>query len=178
MVGDPSLPPEGSIVWTDGESKMLAKLMSNQAMPLEPPPQGGYVMYLGARVKNMNTCVEIAGRIRDTMNGSEVGFDARSTRLVANADGFAWPDPGDNSNLSNINGCPAYGPRDVHATPYDLEVIVTDKDGRKLKLTDKIVPTCMLSDPLVQADCTCTCAANYCLGKCGAGGVINSCDMN
>jgi hypothetical protein len=172
------LPPEGHIVWTNGrDQSRLADLVSMQMMPLEPPPQGGYVMYIGARVKNMHTCVEIAGRIRDPNNNNEVGFDARSSRLVPNADGFAWPDPSDNGNVSNINGCPAYGPRDVHGLSYNLELTVTDKDGRKLKLTDTIVPTCMLSDPAVQADCTCTCAANYCLGKCGANGMINTCDM-
>jgi len=178
LVGDPAQPPEGEILWTDGRSKLLAALAAGQAVPLEPPPQGGYVMYIGARVKNMHTCVEIGGRLRDPASGNEVGFDARSSRLVPNTDGYAWPDPSDNSNVANVNGCPAYGPRDVHATPYDLEVTITDRDGRKLTLKQRIVPTCMLADPSVQADCTCTCAANYCLGKCGADGSVGSCDMN
>lgn len=38
--------------------------------------------------------------------------------------------------------------------------------GRSAQVQQPIVPTCMLADPAAQADCICTCSANYVLGKC------------
>jgi len=156
------------MLWTDGVSMQLAEVTADLPIPLEPPPQGGYVMYLGAKVRNMQACVEFQGRLRDRGTGFEVGFDARGSTLVINADGWGYPDPRNNANVSNVNGCPDYTKRDVNGQSYDLEMTVVDREGRTAKVTQPIVPTCMLADPATQADCVCTCAANYTLGKCGS----------
>jgi len=167
FIGTPGAAPTGSIVFTDGKDPTLQPLATGQVVPLEPPPQGGYVMYVAARVLNLDACVEVAGKLRDPASGNQVGFDARTTTLIRDSAGFGVPDGTNNANLSNLNGCPDYTPRDVHAQDYILDVDIKDRSGRTLHLTDHIVPTCNLSSPAVQADCVCTCSANYYLGKCG-----------
>jgi hypothetical protein len=166
FIGDPSKPPQAVMVYTDGASQVLSEARVGQAIPLEPPPQGGYVMYLAARVLNMDACVEFRGNLKDPTTGSQVGFDARDSRLRVQRDGWGWPDPTSNSNLSNVNGCPDYSTRDVQDQTYTLEMTVADRDGRSVAVTQPIVPTCMLSDPATKADCICACSANYVLGKC------------
>jgi hypothetical protein len=167
FIGDPKLPPEGIMVYTNGYDRVLHDVMPGDAIPLEPPPQGGYVMYVAARVKNMDACgIEFRGRLRDPATGNEVGFDARSATLQKGADGYGRPDPGNNANLSNVNGCPDYTAKDVHLETYDIEVTVVDRQGRRLDLKHPVVPTCMISHPDIQKDCECTCKANYFLGKC------------
>jgi hypothetical protein len=169
FVGDPALPPEGALIYTNGRDGVIIEHRDGSPIPLEPPPQGGYVMYIAARVRNMNGCgIEFRGRLLNPDNGVEIGFDARSANLVVGADGWGRPDPQNNANLSNVNGCPDYTPRDVHALPHTLELTVVDRDRRTLTLRHTIVPTCMLSDPYWQNDCVCTCQANYFLGKCNA----------
>lgn len=167
FIGDPNKPPEGILVYTNGRDSILHDVQPGEAIPLEPPPQGGYVMYVAARIKNMDACgIEFRGRLRDTATGNQVGFDGRTATLVKTADGYGTPDPTNNANLANINGCPDYTAKDIHLESYDLEVTVIDKQGRKLELKHSVVPTCMLSSPDVQRDCECTCKANYFLGKC------------
>jgi hypothetical protein len=167
FIGEAGAAPEAQMVFTDGISPTLRPATDGTVIPLELPPQGGYVMYVGARVRNLDACVEIAGSLRDPVSGNEVGFDARSTTLARAADGWAEPDGRNLANLSNVNGCPAYGPRDVHATPYDLVVRVTDSSGRVATVTHRVTPTCMQPDAAQRAECVCTCSANYTLGRCG-----------
>jgi hypothetical protein len=166
FIGDPTQTPQAVMVWTDGVSQQLGEVSDGQAIPLEPPPQGGYVMYLAARILNMDACVTFSGNLKDPDNGHQVGYDARGSTVVQRPDGWGWPDPSSNANLSNVNGCPDYTPKDVHGKPYTLEMTVQDKSGHTAFVSQTIVPTCMLSDPATQADCICTCSANYTLGKC------------
>jgi hypothetical protein len=166
FVGDPAQPPQAIMVVTDGVSQMISDVQPNQKVPLEPPPQGGYVMYLAARILNMDACVEFAGNLKDPDTNMQVGFDARGSTVIVGADGYGHPDPSSNANLANVNGCPDYGTIDVQGKTLTLEMTVTDKDGRKAVVSQPIVPSCMLSDPATQADCICQCSANYTLGKC------------
>jgi hypothetical protein len=168
FIGDPTRPPQAVMVYTDGLSQQLVEVQPNQAIPLEPPPQGGYVMYVGARILNMDACVELRGNLKDADTGNQVGFDGRSSTVARRDDGWGWPDATSNSNLANVNGCPDYLPKDVQGRTYALEMRVVDKDGRTAEVTRPIAPTCMLSDPATQANCICTCSANYFLGKCSA----------
>jgi hypothetical protein len=165
FIGDPSKPPQAVLLYTDGVSQLLSEARAAQAIPLEPPPQGGYVMYLAARVLNMDACVEFRGSLIDPVRGTQVGFDARDSTLQRR-DGWGWPDASSNSNLSNVNGCPDYSVRDIQGQTYTLKMTVADRDGRTVSVTQPIVPTCMLSDGTTQADCICVCSANYVLGKC------------
>jgi hypothetical protein len=167
FIGDPSQPPEAVMLWTDGVSMQLHEVQDGMSLPLEPPPQGGYVLYVGAKVRNMYNCVEERGRLRDPSTLIEYGFDARSATLTVQADGYGWPDPAMNSNVSNVNPCPDYKMQDVQAHNYQMQMVVVDqKTGKQVEVDKPVVPTCMQQDSATQADCICTCSANYTLGKC------------
>ena len=154
---------------TDGASQMFSFVMMGQQAPVEPPPQGGYVMYVGAQARNLDACgVQIGGELRDPDTNDQVGFDARTTNLILGSDGWGRPDPSNNSNVANVSACPDYTPKDVQGKTYLLGLTVVDRENRKAQVTIPIVPTCALADPQVQRDCLCTCSANYFLGKCGA----------
>ncbi len=170
FLGDPASPPEAVLLITDGISHAFKEVHAGDTIPLEPPPQGGYVFYVGARVRNLDACgVELRGTLRDPDNGNQVGYDARTTNLLATGNGWGQPDPGDNANVANVNGCPDYGPKDVQGQPYQLEMEVVDRNQRSAKVTVTTVPSCQFQNNLVQTDCLCTCSAHYCLGKCNPG---------
>ncbi|HEY7954040.1 MAG TPA: hypothetical protein VII38_02070 [Polyangia bacterium] len=166
FIGDPQKAPEAVVLWTDGVSGQFHELTDGQALPLEPPPQGGYVMYVGAKVRNVEGCgLQFSATMYDQMTGAQVGFDARSTDLTVGADGWGYPQS-NNSNVSNVNGCPQVSTKDVQGVTYNLRMIVTDKRGRSVTIDHPIVPTCAASDPDEQQHCLCTCSKNYYPGKC------------
>ena len=153
---------------TDGKSMMLAAVADGDSIPMEPPPQGGYVMYIGAAARNVDGCnINLAGTLRDPQTGSELGFDARDTNLVVGSDGWGRSDATDNSNESNVNACPDYTPADRVNGTFELEMKVTDRGGRTASVSHSVKLVC---DPSLTgaelANCMCTCAANYKLGKC------------
>src|SRR5581483_892116 len=89
FIGDPKLPVEIEMLITDGASQMFSLVMMGEQAPVEPPPQGGYVMYVGAQARNLDACgVQIGGELRDPDTNDQVGFDARTTNLILGSDGW------------------------------------------------------------------------------------------
>jgi hypothetical protein len=168
FVGDSSKPVEVEMLVTDGTSMMLSPVADGADIPMERPPQGGYVMYIGARAKNVDACgIEVAGRLIDPDTNMQLGFDARNTDMVKTADGWATVDPKDNSNESNVNACPDYFPKDRVNTEYILEMKVTDREKRTATVSHRVRLVCdPLLDPILAATCQCECSANYMLGQC------------
>jgi hypothetical protein len=166
FIGDPSLPVEAELVYTDGVMPVLKPVSDGMIIPLEPPPQGGYVMYIGARARNLDGCgVAMTAHLRDPATGDEAGSDGRSTTLVKRDDGWGWPDTEFvTSNVPNVGACGDYTHRDIQGQRYTLELDVVDRGRRSIKLSTTIVPTCGFSGAL-QQDCLCECSADYMLGK-------------
>jgi hypothetical protein len=168
FIGDAKLAPEVQMLVTDGKSKLLAPVADGDTLPMEPPPQGGFILYIGAAARNLDGCgVQLAGSLRDPDTGAQVGFDGRNTDLVKGDDGWSRSDPGDNSNTANVNSCPDYTSKDRHNGEYDLVLKVTDRQKRTASVTHRVKLAC---DPsLVEpgySECVCTCSADYFLGKC------------
>lgn len=167
-VGDPSLPMEVVIVATDGVSQMVSDLPAGGACPLEPPPQGGYVMYVAARVRNLNPCRDLIGGVQFIgtlkMNDNIVAFDSRPVHVIVSDDGWVYPDPSQPANFANVNACPDYQTMDIQGQTLTLEVEVIDAISRHGHASIPVVPTC--PNDGTHANCVCTCSANYYLGKC------------
>lgn len=152
---------------TDGTSGVLAPVAPGGQVLIKPPPQGGYVLYVGAQVRNVDACnIELRGRMSDPKTGEQIGFDARTTDLIPSGDGWGRPDPSNNANVANVNACPHYKDLDLHGHPYTLEMTATDAGGRRATVSQTVTPTCQFTDAREQRDCECTCGANYMLGKC------------
>jgi hypothetical protein len=181
FVGDPALPAEIEPVFRDVELKMQL-MTEGGAVPLILPPQGGKVMVVGVRARNLDGCpVTIASSIRDTCSNSIIALENRPVRLEPNGDGWLTPAiPSDLINYSNLPACPrANLERDVHAQPYLLSIRVEDKDGRKAETMIEIVPTC--AEPEFMDQCLCECDQDYslgdeCTGERPDAGADNSCD--
>ena len=171
FIGDRNLPVEAVLI-ASTPTDALSDILAGATVQLEPPPQGGYVTYAGARVKNVaaGSCdVTFAGSLREPSTGTEVGFDRRQSKLVVDANGFGVPEAPAHQNVPNINPCPDYGPTDAHDRTLTLEMNITDAEGRTGFISTPVVPRCQLSDPGVEYNCNCTCSANYFLGKCNFG---------
>jgi len=168
FVGDPKLAPEVQMLVTNGKSMMLASVNDGDSIPLEPPPQGGFVMYIGAAVRNVDACnIELAGTLRDPDTGAQLGYDARNTNLVKGSDGWARSDPTNNANEANVNGCPDYTSKDRVNQEFVMEMKATDRGKRSASVSHRVKlicdPTLSLAD---YNECYCACSADYRLGKC------------
>jgi hypothetical protein len=170
FIGDATKPPEVELLVTDGASGLLQPVSPGGMVPLEPPPQGGYVVYATARVRNIDGCkVDFTGQFRNPAGGAMNGYDARTKiDLKLGTDGWGRIDASDNSNLTNVNPCPDYGAKNVQGDTWLLEVTAKDQSGRSGTASMPVVPTCSFSDPKLQANCICTCTANYTLGRCNS----------
>jgi hypothetical protein len=167
FVGDPSLPVEAKLLVTDGISQVQREVQPGDPVPLEPPPQGGYVLYVGVAARNLNTCsVTLAGTLRDPDTNAQLGRDGRNPDLLVGADGWARTDPSDNSHVTNVNACPDYGATDRQGQRLILRLDLTDRAGRHGSASAPVVPTCAQPNAKSQFDCICTCSANYFPGKC------------
>ena len=153
---------------TDGRSMMLSPVADGSEIPMENPPQGGFVMYIGARARNVDACgIEVAGTLRDPTTLAQLGFDARDTDMLKTADGWGEVDAKDNSNESNVNACPDYVGGDRVNGDYLLEMKVTDREKRTATVSHHVKLICDPAlDPDEAARCACECKANYKLGIC------------
>lgn len=130
------------------------------------PPQGGKVMLVAPRVRNMSGCsMRVTTSLRDECSGRIIGLEARPLRFVPGTDGWAEPiDPHLVSNWSNVPTCPsAAADRNIAGEPYTLTVTVEDDEGRSATASRTIIPTC--AEPENLDRCSCECSANYRLGE-------------
>src|SRR5688572_190676 len=165
FVGDPAAQPEIEAVFRDVDGEMKP-LLAGGNIPLILPPQGGKVMFVGVRAKNVDGCpVDINTSIRDTCSNAIIALERRPVTLTE--DGTGWLEPLQKSeltNYSNLPACPrANLERDVHEQPYLLNVRVTDKDGRTAEKQIEVVPFC--GEPDQMDRCICECRSDYTLGQ-------------
>jgi hypothetical protein len=170
FVGDPEAPVEIELTNLDADDQMV-DLVEGGDVDLIEPPQGGQVIFLGVRAKNLDPCaVRLKGVIRDPRTG-KVAFDTRTVKLRLNADGFATSDRHDIASFANVPVCPwnAWNPStDAFDAEFELEVGVTDRDDRKASAVIRATPRC--AEPELEDKCKCICQFGYVTGM--------SCDTN
>ncbi len=163
FAGDPNLPVEAELAID--KAGQLIIVSDGDAVDLLRPPQGGFVMYAGLRLKNIVPCgVRLRGVVRDLKTDAPLSeFDARSADLVL-ADGGWWVPPGDFSSIPNVALCPDNTGGSVLNRAVRLEVTATDQRMRVGSASKEITPTCPPGICLPM--CECTCGPDYTLGKC------------
>jgi hypothetical protein len=171
FAGDRSKAPEMVVVILAADGT-VSDVADGGTVPLVTPPQGGQVIFAGARATNLDTCgVTIQGVLRDETT-KQVTLDGRTIDLLPTSGGWAETDPTDASSFSNVPVCPnEWSPTNIYGTQYQLEVSLTDANGRMVSKTLPVVPQCAAGD----ANCHCICQGGYVLGmSCavdgGAGG--------
>jgi hypothetical protein len=103
-IGNPSGAPEITLVTrtVDGRAVPLA---DGGEIPLIEPPQGGKVVFVGARARNVACVVQVFASLRDEASGRIVGSEGRPVKLTPAADG--WGEPEHPTELSNYANVPA-----------------------------------------------------------------------
>lgn len=156
-VGDPTKPIALEVTVLDqGKSRIIK---DGDDVPLIFPPQGGRVVFIGARVMNIDPCaVKLSGAIRDTVT-NQVRLDNRTINL---RDGASVDT--DISTFSNVPMCPnQWASTDAFDHPFRVELEVRDRSGRTASKQITVTPRC--SEPDRAAECLCICKKGYVLGE-------------
>lgn len=166
--GDPAATPQVRIGMRGSGGTFEELTGDGDPVDLIFPLQGGFVLFVGARIQNMNVCRnELSSTLRDPATGIIHAFEKRIVDFPIPADDWGQPDLRDPANVANVPVCPDYTNRDVVDTDWKLEVKVRDLDGREAFASRLVRPACRQSDPGQRARCACECSANYYFGKCG-----------
>jgi hypothetical protein len=155
-----------------GENEALRMLSDGDPVDLVQPPQGGHVIFIGAKVQNLAPeidTVDLSVRFRRLGSGSIIQEERRTIvmRPVDGEPGWKQPDLRSRSQFGQPALCPDYDHEDIVGTELTLEVEVTPiyvlspvtSGGVR-----RVVATC--DRALDEALCLCECTANYVLGRC------------
>jgi hypothetical protein len=152
------------------ESTPMRMLAEGDPVDLWSAPQGGHVVLVGAKVRNMpSDTANLKVRFRRPDTGFIVAEEGRTVKMVPVPDepGAMEPDLRTRSQVSNVPLCPSYGSLGIVDEAFLMEVEVTalyadpPPSGRA---TVHVVARC--SAPSDEAFCRCDCGADYSLGKC------------
>jgi hypothetical protein len=170
-IGDPAAPAELEIVHLDAQNTVIEST-AMATVPLIQPPQGGWIVLLGARARNIDGCrIRLTTALVDPCNDEILKIDQRPTRLIAGSDGWGVSSV---SAFSNLEVCPHItSVRDLNDVPYILRVRIEDDEGREAQTEVTLVPTCPAGNPM----CDCQCARDYVVGsQCNPMPPQDSCD--
>ncbi len=156
------------------EERMPMRMLGpGDSVDLWNAPQGGHVVLLGAKVKNMTSdTATLKVRFRRPDTGLIVAEEGRTVKMVPVPDepGVMQPDIRSRSQVTNVPLCPSYDHIGVVDQSFNVEVIVTalyTDPVQSATTTLEVVARC--STPDDEAFCRCECAADYFLGKCTNG---------
>ncbi len=165
FVGDPGSDPEVVLVHRTSDGQ-LATVAEGAPIPLFEPPQGGQVILVGVRVRNIDGCpLTISTSLAIPQTSIVAAFERRPVTLETTPDGWLQPKRPDLlSNFANLPSCPIAGlDRPIDGETYQLTVEAEDHAGRKGRASAIVVPSCDMN--VAPALCRCLCAANYVLGS-------------
>jgi hypothetical protein len=151
-VGDLGSPAELTLVARAGDGS-VADAGPGADIPLVEPPQGGQVIFVGPRARNLDGCsLTVKATIADPGSGAVLGADERIVDLTVGPDGWAAPPSGAPiSSFANVPVCPSAASQEVDGRSWRLVVTVTDRNQRTATLSTTVVPTC--GDALCTAEC-------------------------
>jgi hypothetical protein len=155
------------------EQMPMRMLGAGDPVDLWNAPQGGHVVLLGAKVKNLTSdTATLKVRFRRPDTGLIVAEEGRTVKMVPVPDepGVMQPDLRSRSQVSNVPLCPSYDHIGIVDESFDMEVMVTALYTDPVEsgtTTLRVVASC--STPSDEAFCRCECEADYFLGKCTGG---------
>jgi hypothetical protein len=154
----------------DAAAMTLTDLAPGGPIDLVFPPQGGFVLFVGGRVRGLDDGnVEMRAQMIDPGSQAVIAENKRVVTLQRDAaDAGSWiPDLRSFQNVPNVTMCPSTSATDVFDVPLTLQLTVTElSSGRVGMATLSTVPSCRQTDPKQLALCKCECAANWTPTKC------------
>ena len=160
--------------WYDPQGMRLFPIGDGDRIPLSFPPQGGFVLFVGARMRGLtDSSVELRTRVLDPATAELVTGDARDIDLVPDPEtpGAVIPDLRSYTNVDNITACPLAWSADIRDRPYVLEAEVTEYSTHRVGRSRRtITPTCGAGNDVNHAAlCRCLCETGFAPGKCSPG---------
>ena len=154
----------------DAAAMTLTDLVSGGPIDLVFPPQGGFVLFVGARVHGLDDGnVEMRARILDPGSQAVIAENKRVGTLQHDgADANGWiPDLRSFQNVPNVTMCPSTSSSDLFDVPLTLDFTVTELSSQRTgTATLTVVPSCRQTDARQLALCQCECAAGWTPTKC------------
>ena len=152
------------------ENMPMRMLAEGDPIDLWPAPQGGHVVLVAAKVRNLvgdTAMLRVSARYPDTP--FIVAEEARSVKFVPvpGEPDTMQPDLRTRTQVAHIPLCPDYDPMDIVDRPLEFALTVTSTLGEEPQsgaATLQLYPSCAASAD--EAHCKCECRANYFLGKC------------
>jgi hypothetical protein len=135
---------------------MLVDVHDGDTVTVEPPPQGGFVVFAGARVNNLDPCgATISAQFVNPQTGAQIGdLDKRPVDFAPDGSGLLVPTQLDSfSRVSNVPAC-GFGTPHVFGQPVALQVTVTDRGMRTGTTSAKVSLACPDN---CAAQCMCIC---------------------
>ncbi|HMI87675.1 MAG TPA: hypothetical protein VK550_26495 [Polyangiaceae bacterium] len=153
------------------EDMPLRMLGEGDRIDLWPAPQGGHVVLVAAKVKNLvgDTAI-LRVRVRYPDTPFIVAEEARSVKMVPvpGEEGTMQPDLRTRTQVAHVPLCPDYDPMDIVDRPLEFAISMTSIGSEDLQsgaISLLLYPTCVPGSA-DEAFCKCECRANYVLGKC------------
>ena len=150
--GDPSLAIELQAVAVDA-SGALQPLHDGDALLLQKPPQGGYVVYAGAAARNLMPCAAVeTAELIDGATGTPLSnLDQRRTDFTEAGGGF-WHTAQPYAQTPNSPACPDALHAGVAGRRATLHVDVLDAQSRRASIDVQVTVSCG-----ADAACACIC---------------------
>lgn len=157
-IGDLAAPAEAELFFLDPNNLVVAPTATGE-VPLMVPPQGGWIVLVGVRARNLDGCSStLTTALVDTEDGQILKIDQRQTELELDASGWGMSRA---STVGNLQVCPQLtATRDLHGQPYVISAVVEDADGKQATTQMTITPACPSGD----SRCQCECARDYVVG--------------
>ncbi|MBA3396781.1 MAG: hypothetical protein H0T89_29390 [Deltaproteobacteria bacterium] len=157
-IGDLAAPAEAELFFLDANNQLVAPTATGE-VPLMIPPQGGWIVLVGVRARNIDGCSPtLTTALVDTDDGQILKIDQRQTELELDASGWGMSRA---STVGNLQVCPQLtATRDLYGQPYVVSAVVEDADGNKATTQMTVTPTC----PPGESRCQCECARDYVVG--------------
>jgi hypothetical protein len=141
----------------------IGDLADGGEVDLFRPLQGGKVIYVGVRARNVDGCnVQLTAALRDPVTQQVIALEQRPVRLVDSGDGWGRP-ASSSDHLANVPACPsAAATHDVDGAAWQLELRLDELGGRTATTTLSVVPRCDVDGEI--EECECECDSDYVLG--------------
>jgi hypothetical protein len=130
-----------------------AVINDGDTVPLTRPQQGGYVIFVGARVRNLRACglTASAELIDRTTGTAATDLDRRQGDFTEAVAGYFQSPVGDGE--PNIPACPNNLGETIAGKEATLHITVTDAEGRSGVVERRVTPTCSAGDSTCASLC-------------------------
>ncbi len=160
-----------SAVEADPRISAFTLLQDGDEAHLQSAPQGGFVIFVGARIKNLDTStVELEGKLTDPQTGLIAADRYVESTMIPAPDepGASMSDYTSIREVVHLYLCPNYETIDVVGRIYELEIRAKEVGAQESTgvVTVKVKPTCSANDGGLGSQCTCQCQAGYTKEKC------------